>query len=198
MKKIALTLSLLAVLVAAAIVACQDLSGKSPATGSNNTPDSAALVVRGEYLVTSMLCDDCHSPKSMGPMGPEIIPELRLSGRPAGKKLPAVDTSEIRKGFILFDDDLTAAVGPWGASFSGNLTSDSTGIGMWTYEQFKRAFTTGKYKGLETGRDLLPPMPWPQFRNMDDKDIRAIFAYLKATKPVKNLVPAPIKFSALQ
>ncbi len=88
--------------------------------------------------------------------------------------------------------DLTSAVGPWGVSFAANLTSDPTGIGSWTEENFKRALKEGKYKGMPGGRTLLPPMPWQNFANISDEDVSAIFAYLKSTKPVKNVVPAPI------
>ncbi len=38
---------------------------------------------------------------------------------------------------------------------------------------------------------LLPPMPWPNYRNLKDEDVKAIFAFLKSVKPVKNLVPQP-------
>lgn len=158
---------------------------KQPAT------DSAALVKKGEYLVSVIGCDDCHSPKRMGEHGPEIIPELRLSGFPHDGQQPPIDTNQVKKGWMLFGPDLTTAVGPWGQSFAGNITSDETGIGNWTEQQFMTALRKGKYKGLEGSRDLLPPMPWFAYKNMNDEDIKAIYAYLKTTKPVSNLVPAP-------
>jgi hypothetical protein len=42
------------------------------------------------------------------------------------------------------------------------------------------------------GRDLLPPMPIPAFKNMTDTDLKSIFAYLKTIPVVKNKVPEPI------
>ena len=45
---------------------------------------------------------------------------------------------------------------------------------------------------LEGSRPLLPPMPWPNFANMPDADISAIYAYLMSTAPVENVVPAPV------
>ncbi|HEX2975588.1 MAG TPA: hypothetical protein VHO68_06595, partial [Bacteroidales bacterium] len=48
------------------------------------------------------------------------------------------------------------------------------------------------YKGIENSRTLLPPMPWQNFGNAKDEDLRAIFAYLKSTPPVSNIVPAAI------
>jgi hypothetical protein len=170
-------------------IACSDTPGRSK--GLQPVLDSAALVARGEYLVTTTGCDDCHSPKKLGPQGPEIIAELRLSGFQQNSQLPKVNLAEIQKGFTLFSPDFTAAVGVWGASFAGNLTSDATGIGNWTEANFLRAIRHGKLKGLENGRPILPPMPWNVYRNMKDEDLKAIFAYLKTTKPVENIVPAP-------
>lgn len=79
-----------------------------------------------------------------------------------------------------------------GGSFAANITSAETGIGNWTKEQFFGAIRKGKYKGLEGSRPLLPPMPWQVYRNMTDTDLNAIFAYLQTTKPIENIVPAPI------
>ena len=87
--------------------------------------------------MTTMGCNDCHSPKKMGPQGPMVIPELMFSGYPADRPLPKVDVKTIKKGWVLLNEDLTAAAGPWGVSFAANLTSDQTGIGNWTEENFK-------------------------------------------------------------
>ena len=153
--------------------------------------DQKSLVDRGEYLVTVMDCNACHSPKVMGPNGPEPDPERLLSGYPADRPLSKIDTESL-KSWVLFGQDLTSAAGPWGVSFAANLTSDATGIGNWSEAQFFKAMREGKYKGLDGGRMLLPPMPWPSFAQLMDEDLRAIFAYLKSTKPVSNVVPAPI------
>jgi hypothetical protein len=93
---------------------------------------------------------------------------------------------------MVFAPDLTQAVGAWGVSFSANITSDSTGIGGWTEEQFFKAMREGKSKGLDNTRPMLPPMPWQNFAKLKDADLRAMFAYLKSTKPVRNIVPAPL------
>jgi mono/diheme cytochrome c family protein len=150
------------------------------------------LVKHGEYLVTIMGCNDCHSPKKLGPNGPEIISELMLSGYPSDRPIVKFNNPMLKSGFGMFYPDLTAAAGPWGVSFAGNLTPDETGIGTWTEEQFKKALTEGKFKGIDGSRMLLPPMPWFNFTDMKDEDVKAIFAYLKSIKPVKNVVPAPI------
>jgi mono/diheme cytochrome c family protein len=150
------------------------------------------IVKRGEYLVTIMGCDDCHSPKKMGANGPEIIPELRLSGFQSTNPMVKYDSPMIKNGFPMLYPDFTAAAGPWGVSFSANITPDPTGIGTWTEEQFKIALTQGKFKGIAGARMLLPPMPWFNFTALKDEDVSAIFAYLKSLKPVSNVVPQPI------
>ncbi|MBX3241883.1 MAG: diheme cytochrome c-553 [Chitinophagaceae bacterium] len=151
-----------------------------------------SLIKRGDYLVTAMGCDDCHSPKKMGPMGPEIIPELRLSGFQQHNVLPPVEPSAIGNGWVLMSPDLTAAAGPWGITYAANITSDSTGIGSWTEEQFKKSVKEGKSKGLEGTRPLLPPMPWQNFARLTDLDLKSIYTFLMSTNPVKNVVPQPI------
>lgn len=155
------------------------------------------LIKRGAYLVNTSACHDCHSPKVMTPNGPEPDPERLLSGYPANEPMPEIKVTAL-KDWVLFNQHLTSAVGPWGASFAANITSDETGIGNWTEEQFFTAIRKGKYKGLEGSRSLLPPMPWQVYRNMKDDDLKAIFAYLKSTKPVHNIVPAPIAPDQIQ
>ena len=169
---------------------CGEKEKKTVQTVIGISKDS--LIKKGEYLVTILGCNDCHSPKRMGAMGPEIIPELALSGYPGDRPLAKANKNAQAEGWVLFNGDLTTTIGPWGQSFSGNLTSDETGIGSWSFEQFKKAFTQGKFKGLEEGRPLLPPMPWTNYTNMKNEDLEAIFAYLQSTKPVKNVVPPPI------
>ena len=87
----------------------------------------------------------------------------------------------------------TAWAGPWGISYTANITSDkNTGIGqdLWTEELFIKAIREGKHFG--TSRPILPPMPWPVYRNMTDDDLKAVFAYLRTVPAVNNHVPEPI------
>jgi hypothetical protein len=197
MKKSIIAILTIAAATAVGLMACRgNASGNKTEKPVIISKDS--LVNRGAYLVYTMLCDDCHSPKQMGANGPEIIPELRLSGARQNTKLPPLEVATIKKGWTLFNEDFTSIAGAWGVSFAGNLTSDETGIGNWTEAQFKKAITQGKYKGLDNSRGLLPPMPWPQFRILNDADIKAIYTFLQSTKPVRNVVPAPIAFEDLK
>ncbi len=149
-------------------------------------------IARGAYLVNAMGCEDCHSPKVFGPQGPQPDPKRHLAGHPQDEPLPPVDPELLKSPWVLFNMHSTATIGPWGTSFAANLTSDNTGIGLWTEEQFFRAIREGKYKGMANGRMLLPPMPWPNFARLSDEDLKSIFAYLKSTEPVRNIVPQPL------
>lgn len=189
MRKTFLVTGLVCIGLFASIVACTDLAAKNEI--KTNGTDSLQKIERGEYLVKIAGCDDCHSPKKMGLQGPEIIPEFRLSGYPSTRPIQKPDSNVVQQGWALFGADLTSAVGPWGMSFAGNITSDETGIGNWSEAQFVKALREGKFKGMDNTRPLLPPMPWLAYRNMTDDDLKSIFAYLKTVKPVENVVPAP-------
>jgi hypothetical protein len=146
----------------------------------------------GEHLVTVSACHDCHSPKKMTGHGPEIDSALLLSGHPAQLPPPDVNRKDLESKGLVTTSDLTSWIGPWGISFAANLTSDATGTGNWKEEQFMYAIREGKFKGLAGSRSLLPPMPWQMYRNMTDDELKAIFAYLKTTKPINNVVPPPV------
>jgi len=182
------------IIATAALVmaACQSQQKEAEATLNTELPTetSAELISRGEYLVTIGACHDCHSPKVMTDMGPEPDTSRLLSGHP--HDMPVAEVPDNIE-WVLFSMDLTTFVGPWGVSFAANLTPDDTGIGNWSFEQFETAIRKGKAKGLETNRDLLPPMPWQMYRTFTDDDLRAIFAYLKSLKPIENLVPQPVR-----
>lgn len=144
----------------------------------------------GEHIVTLGGCNDCHTPKNMTAQGPVDDSSRLLSGHPAQMPIPPVDRMEMQSKGVAATQTLTAWVGPWGVSFSANLTPDSTGIGSWKEEQFIYALRNGIYKGIAGSRPLMPPMPWHTIRHYRDDELKAIFAYLKSITPIKNMVPA--------
>ena len=151
------------------------------------------MIARGSYLVNLGGCNDCHSPKVFTEMGPEPDTTRLLSGHPSDAMLATIDTSMIQPGkwVLTSGTDFTAWVGPWGISYSANLTPDEpTGLGTWTDEVFINAMRTGKHMGV--GRPILPPMPWFNFARLTDTDLKAIFAYLKSLPPIHNQVPDPV------
>ena len=168
---------------------------ESPTSAQHKGSDARkkSQVERGKYLVDVGGCNDCHSPKIFTPKGPVPDESKLLSGHPADTKLPQVPQGVIApdQWGALATNDFTAWTGPWGTSFTRNLTPDvATGLGSWTEDIFIKAIRTGKDMG--EGLDILPPMPWPGYKIMTDDDLKAIFAYLKSLKPIENAVPDPI------
>jgi hypothetical protein len=171
-------------------IGCQ----KSAPPEGSPAPQAAAskqsAVERGKYLVETLGCDDCHTPKKMGPNGPEPDMTRRLSGHPENEKEGASPKPQNGWG-IAVADDLTAWSGPWGISYTQNLTPDNnTGMGIWTEDIFMSAIRTGKHMGKD--RPILPPMPWQDFSKLTDEDLKAIYAFLRTLPPVTNHVPDPI------
>ncbi|HVK32332.1 MAG TPA: diheme cytochrome c-553 [Burkholderiaceae bacterium] len=158
------------------------------APASTMTVEKAA---RGKYLVATSACMDCHTPFKMGPKGPEPDMSRALSGHPQDLKMPPVPALPPGSPWVMIAAGTnTAWAGPWGVSFTANLTPDKeTGLGDWTADDFKKTIRTGRHLGR--GREILPPMPIPVYNNMTDEDLEAIFAYLRTIAPIKNRVPEP-------
>ena len=113
-----------------------------------NNNGYASQVQWGAHLVSISGCNDCHTPKKMGPKGPENNMDLELSGHPSQSPEPKVDRQEIESKGLGVTGGLTEWIGPWGISYAANITSDSTGIGGWKEDQFIFAMRNGKWKGL--------------------------------------------------
>lgn len=144
----------------------------------------------GQHIVSYSGCGDCHTPKKMTNHGPVGDSSLLYSGHPSQNPDPDVNRNDMESKGLIVTSGLTAWVGPWGISYSANLTPDTTGLFQWKEEQFIYAIREGKYKGLPGSRPLLPPMPWHEIKNMTDEELKAVFAYLQSVKPINNLVPA--------
>jgi hypothetical protein len=173
------------VLMAALVPAALNASD-GPAT-SAYTPN----VEHGAYLVRTMACNDCHTPWKVGPKGPEPDMTRALTGHPEDLKLPAPPELPAGPWAIVAAASMTAWSGPWGISYTANLTPDKeTGLGDWTEDMFIKTMRTGLHQGK--GRPILPPMPYFIIGALNDNDIRDLFAYLQSLPPVKNRVPAPV------
>lgn len=145
---------------------------------------------RGRYLVSTNGCADCHTPLKMGPQGP--VPDLArsFSGHPESLVMPLVPALPPGPWRVVSSATNTAWAGPWGVSFTANLTPDpETGLGHWSEQDFVRTLRTNRHLGL--GRPLLPPMP-ASYSQMTDADLKAVFAYLKTLAPIRNHVPTPL------
>ncbi|HEV8579036.1 MAG TPA: diheme cytochrome c-553 [Thermoanaerobaculia bacterium] len=186
---------IVALAVAAILTAgCEPQSAESNQAVKRQAPMAAFapadVVKRGEYLVTVGVCDDCHTPWKMGPDGPEPDMSRRLSGHPEGLQM---EPAPVWNGSwpMVMAATHTAWSGPWGVSYTRNLTPDvNTGIGVWTEDIFINTLRNGRHWGV--ARPILPPMPWLNYRKMTDDDLRAVFAYLRSIPPVHNRVPEAV------
>lgn len=74
--------------------------------------------------------------------------------------------------------------GPWGSAVSANITPDASGISYYTEQTFLTVLRTG-YVGA---RKLNSIMPFGEFKNLSDDDLKAIYAYLRTLPPVRHRV----------
>lgn len=81
---------------------------------------------------------------------------------------------------------------PFGTLYSSNITPDpTTGIGSWSYPAFERAMRDGISRD---GKNLYPAFPYTAFRNINDADMQALYAYLMSQIPVSQ----PAKVNDMQ
>ena len=125
------------------------------------TAAHAQDVKRGQYLVTIMDCSGCHTP---GVVQGKPDPQRPLAGSEVGFKVPGL-----------------------GYFYPPNLTPDpETGLGKWSNTDIINAVRKGQ---RPDGRELAPIMPWRNYAALTDEDAKALAAYLKSLKPIRNEVP---------
>ena len=191
MKRNGTTTTLMVLAIAAFSGAMLRAIGDEAQGAAGGAAQNKARVERGTYLVSMMGCNDCHTPWKMGPKGPEPDMTRALTGHPQEVVLPPAPPAS---GPWIWHGAATntAFAGPWGVSFTANLTPDKeTGLGSWTEEMFIATMRTARHQGK--GRPILPPMPVKMIGKATDEDLKSIFAYLQSLAPVKNKVPAPIE-----
>ncbi len=157
----------------------------------NHAQSQSDMVKRGKYLVDAVgACGQCHTPRA----GAEPDMNMYLAGHPANEPYPEYDISLMQQGIFMVSARTLAAFSfPFGTTFAANLTPDKeTGLGEWTEKMFVNAMRTGYHQGDKGNRSILPPMPKDAYTHISDADLKAIWAYLKSTKPVKNEVPAAL------
>lgn len=189
MKRIAFEYLVLAAAVASTIAVALPARAQS-ATAESKTDTVAEKIARGKYIVTTSGCHDCHTPWVMGPKGPEPDMTRALSGHPQDMVLPPAPKLE-GPWVMAAAATNTAWSGPWGISYTANLTPDpETGLGKWTLRNFVETIRTGRHMGR--GREVLPPMPVQVYRNWTDQDFDAVFSYLRSIPAIRNRVPEPL------
>lgn len=128
---------------------------------STNASADEDLLARGDYLMNSIVaCGNCHSSRDE-------------SGQ-------FVEGMELAGNFVIEEPAFRA--------YAPNITPDvETGIGSWTDEEIIRAVREGI---RPDGSVMGPPMAYPFYRDISDRDMQAIVAYLRSVPAVRNEVPA--------
>ncbi|MCF2518609.1 c-type cytochrome [Dyadobacter sp. CY351] len=127
-------------------------------------PSEDNILATGEYLVTSASCVDCHSKREKG----NIVPGSEFGG---GQEFKL----------------------PSGTVTSQNISPDvKTGIGSWSEDAFVKRFKIYKDSNYVTPKvgpkDMNTVMPWAMYSGIEEKDLRAMYAYLRTLEPKNNMV----------
>lgn len=118
------------------------------------------LANRGTYLVEIIAaCGSCHTPRTSANIP---IVGMAFAGR-------------------------LMTQGPTRTIYSANITMDEdTGIGTWSDGEIIRAIR----EGIRPDGSLLgPTMPITLYRDISDRDVQAMVAYLRTVPTVRNFVP---------
>ncbi len=116
------------------------------------------LVGLGSYIVNAQTgCNDCHT-----------NPPFAAGGDPYQGERKRINAAHYLAGGTSF--------GPF---LSPNITPDSDGLpaGL-TFPEFRSVMRSG-HDPDEPGR-LLQVMPWPIYGEMSDRDLKAVYEYLRA------------------
>lgn len=118
----------------------------------------------GEYLTLVGGCRECHTKEKRG----QLVEELAFGG---GREF------KIGSAMVV----------------SANITPDTqTGLGKLTESQFLEKFYQykdyAKHGSPKVGDDGFTLMPWLGFSQMEERDLKAIYAYLRTVKPVVQAV----------
>lgn len=127
--------------------------------------DPENALVHGEYIFNAAACGDCHTRQEKG----KPVKGMELAG---GFEFPLPSGGMLR---------------------SANITPDKeTGIGNWTEEGFVKRFKqyadSGYVPHTVAKGGFNTTMPWMMYRNMSEKDLKDLFAFLQHVKPVSNSV----------
>ncbi|PTL79438.1 cytochrome C [Vitiosangium sp. GDMCC 1.1324] len=123
------------------------------------------LVGLGSYIVNAQAaCNDCHT-----------NPPFAEGGNPFLGQPEKINSDHFLAGGMSFGPGIV----------SPNITPDASGnpAGV-DFTEFESLMRTGK----EEDGGILQVMPWPIYKNMSDRELRAIYEYLRA---IPHAEPAP-------
>lgn len=128
-------------------------------------PAKSDVLAYGAYIFNASACGECHTKQDKG----KPVEGMTLAG---GFEFPLPSGGVVR---------------------SSNITPDKeTGIGNWSEEAFVRRFKSYADSGyvaptINKG-NFNSIMPWTMYGKMNEEDLKALYAYLRSVKPIKNTV----------
>ncbi len=138
-----------------------------------------ALIDRGQYLVRHVAaCVDCHNPAT-----PDFVPLAECESWWSIRDC----TKELAGWNFPFVDEAPEIEGLGNIGFP-NLTPHPDGLGEWSPEDLRTAFTRGVRPEFVTERPrvMWPLMPYWNFRHFTEEDQNAIIAYLHSLPPIPS------------
>jgi len=136
------------------------------------------MLERGEYLSHLGACVSCHTPLKEEYLTDDLsLEQLQQIG------LSFEDTQDIENKLMAGGREFS--LGPFGVLTTMNLTPDETGLGDWTDEEIEAALRIGINRD---GRRLHPLMPYPNFFNWAESDMKALIMYLRSIPAIENEV----------
>jgi hypothetical protein len=136
------------------------LTAPQPVTLRETPPEPSNVVEYGKYMVTAASCTECHTQREKG----ELVKGMEFAG---GTRFRIPNGGIVRAANITFDKD--------------------TGIGNWSEDTFVQRFKS--FQAVPVGeKDFNTVMPWSQYAKLEEKDLRAMYAYLRSLPAVKNSI----------
>lgn len=129
-------------------------------------PDGSDELALGAYLTNAAACGECHTKME--------------KGKKMGEPFAGGFEFAFPNGSILRSPNITP--------------SDDGGLGRWTREQFIQRFKLYADSGyvsppIDWARgDMQTAMPWMMYATMTERDLGAIYTYLRSVKPVAGTV----------
>ena len=126
-----------------------------------------ALVREGSYIVNAQGgCNDCHT-----------VPSYAAGGNPFAGEPEVVNAACYLAGGAPFGPGIV----------SRNITPRANGLpANRTLAQFKELMRTGK-DFRNDGSPILQVMPWPVYGKMSDRELEAVYEYLRAIPMITGL-----------
>ena len=129
-------------------------------------PDASDKLAYGKYLTNASGCIECHTPADEKGI-------IKLDSAFAGGRVFKMPFGELR---------------------SSNISPHNTGLAMWNEDMFIAKFKQYQDSTYQSPQiDMMngefnTVMPWMMYSTMTDKDLSAIYAYLKTVEPIENEV----------